>query len=187
LWNGKRTDQYAVEWLADLAPTHPTFRDVVARIRERGSDWVGWINRGRKEPLGHSFVVAGFEDGVAIYAIVSNIQSLTQYFPSISEQLLSDVRVTKDIHLLITGIPAAVSERAQAKLKGIVRSGALANVIRHEMAEVNRIASQFPEAKNGISPACLAYPIDSIFSHQRKRTAPKMMKTTMKMNSQNGL
>ena len=161
LWNGKRTDQYAVEWLVDLAPTNPSFRDVVERIRLRGSNWMAGINSVRKEPFSHSFVIAGFEEGVPIYAIVSNIQSLTQGYPSISEQLLVDVRVTKDIHVLITGIPATVSERALTKLKGIVRSGALPNVIRHEMAEVNRIASQSPEAKNGISPACLAYSIDS--------------------------
>ncbi len=161
LWNGKRTDQYAVEWLVELAPTNPSFRDIVERIQLRASNWVAGINRGRKEPFSHSFVIAGFEDGVPIYAIVSNIQSLTQYYPSISDQLLVDIRITKAIHLLITGIPAAVCELAQTRLKGIVRSEASANVIRHEMAEVNRIASQSPEAKNGISPACLAYSIDS--------------------------
>lgn len=160
LWNGKRTDEYAVEWLADLAPTNPSFRDVVDKIRLSGSNWVTGINRGRKEPFSHSFVIAGFEDAVPIYAIVSNAQSLTEYF-SISEQLIADVRATKDIHLLITGISAAVSEPARARLKAIVRSMAPANVIRHEMAEVNRIASQSPEARNGISPACLAYSVDS--------------------------
>jgi hypothetical protein len=161
LWNGKRTDQYAVEWLADLASTNPTFRDVVERIRVRGSNWVGGINRGRKEPFGHTFILAGFEDGVPIYAIVSNVQSLTENFRSISKDLVSDVRVTKDMHLLVTGIPEAVSEEAQSRLKAVIRSGAAANVIRHEMAEINRIASESEKAKNGISPGCLAY------SHRR--------------------
>src|SRR6478752_6649283 len=77
LWNGKRTDQYATEWLTDLASINPGFHDVVERIRNRGSDWIAGINRGRKEPFVHSFVLAGFEDGVPIYAIVSNSQSLT--------------------------------------------------------------------------------------------------------------
>jgi probable HAF family extracellular repeat protein len=160
LWSGKSTDQYAVEWLADLAPTQPTFREVVERIRARGSHWLGGINRGRKEPFGHSFVVAGFEAGVPIYAIVSNIQSLTEYFRSLSNELRADVRATKDLHLLITGIREAVSEEAQSRLKAVVRSGAAPNVIRYEMAEVNRIASKSSEARNGISPACLAYSID---------------------------
>src|SRR5258706_3204423 len=113
------------------------------------------VNRGLKEPFGHSFVVAGFEDGVPIYAIVSNIQSLTGYFRLISKELTSDVRATKDLHILITGIRDAVSEEAQSRLKAVVRSGAAPNVIRHEMAETNRIASESSEAKNGIRPACL--------------------------------
>jgi hypothetical protein len=160
LWNGKRTDQYLTEWLADLAESNPNFRDVVEKIRVRGSNWMNWINRGVKEKFGHSFVLAGFEDGVPIYALVSNMQSLTEKFGSLSKELLSDVRPTKDFHLLITGIPAAVSELSQSRLQAIVRSGAPANVIRYEMAEINRKASESVEAKNGISPACLAYSID---------------------------
>jgi probable HAF family extracellular repeat protein len=160
LWNGKRTDEYAVDWLADLATTEPAFRDVVERIRVRGSKWVAEINRGRTEPFGHSFVVAGFEDGVPIYAIVSNIQSLTDRFRSLSKELVSEIRATKDLHLLITGISEAVTEKSRSRLKALVRSGAAPNVIRHEMAEVNRIASEATEARNGISPACLTFSID---------------------------
>jgi hypothetical protein len=159
LWSGKRTDEYAVNWLADLG-AKPTFRDVVERIRTRGSNWIGGINRGRKEKFGHSFVIAGFEDGVPIYAIVSNTQSLTSVFPTLSTELVSEIRATKDLHLLITGIREAVPEENQLRLKSVVRSGAAPNVVRHEMAEVNRIASESTEAKNGISPACLAFSID---------------------------
>jgi probable HAF family extracellular repeat protein len=159
LWSGKRTDEYAVEWIADLA-TDPAFREVVERIRERGSKWIGEINRGRTEPFGHSFVIAGFEAGVPVYAIVSNVQSLTDRFRSLSKELESEIRTTRDLHLLITGIPEAVTDKSRSRLKAVVRSGALPNVIRHEMAEVNRIASDSMEAKNGISPACLAFSID---------------------------
>src|SRR5260221_1550243 len=139
LWNGKRTDQYAVEWLSDLASVNPGFHDVVERVRVCGSDWIVEINRLCKEPFIHSFVLAGFEDGVSIYGIVSNIQSLTKRFASISQELASDIRVTKDQHLLITGIPEAVSKENQSRLEAVVRSGAAASMIRHEMAEINRI------------------------------------------------
>jgi len=61
--------------------------------------------------------------------------------------------------LLITGIPEAVTEKSRSRLKAVVRSGSAPNVIRHEMAEVNRIASESTEAKNGISPACLTFSI----------------------------
>jgi probable HAF family extracellular repeat protein len=159
LWSGRRTDQYVSEWLADFAPS-PSFHDVVESIRVRGSVWIAGINRASREPFAHSFILAGFENGVPIYAIVSNTQSLTERFPSIAQELLSDVRSTKDLHLLFTGISAAVSESARSKLKAVVRSQAAANVIRHEMAEINRIASESIEARNGISPACIAYSID---------------------------
>ena len=159
LWNGKRTDEYAVAWLADRTKDL-TFRDVVERIRERGSDWLGEINRGRETPFGHSFVVAGYEDGLPIYAVVSNAQSLTSLFRILSPQLASDIRATKDLHLLITGIPEAVSEKSRLRLRSVVRSGAAPNVVRYEMAEVNRIASESTESKNGISPGCLAFSID---------------------------
>ena len=91
---------------------------------------------------------------------LTNIQSLTNYFPAISEELVTEARVTRDLHLVVTGIREAVSEPMQLKLKALVRRSAAPNVIRHEMAEINRIASQSVEAKNGISPACLAYSID---------------------------
>jgi probable HAF family extracellular repeat protein len=160
LWNGRRTDEYASEWLTDLGPKDPTFLDVVEKLRTSGSNWIGGINRGRDEPFAHSFVVAGFEGGIPIYAIVSNVQSLTERFRGLSAELISDIRATRDLHLLITGIPEAVAEGSQLRLKAVVRSGAAPNVIRHEMAEVNRTASESEEAKNGISPACLAFSID---------------------------
>ena len=161
LWNGKRTDEYAVEWLAETTAKDPSFRDVVERVRDRGSNWLNGINRGRKSPFSHSFVLAGYEDGLPIYAVVSNAQSLTNRFPALSTQLVSEIRATKDLHLLITGIPEAVSETSQLRLKYVVRSGAAPNVVRYEMAEVNRIASECRESKNGISPGCFWFSINS--------------------------
>ena len=160
LWSGKRTDEYAVEWFSDLSQSECAFSDVVERIRLRGSDWVAGINRGRQGRFSHTFVLAGYEHHVPHYAVISNCQSLTEYFPAITDELIAESRATRDLHLLVTGIREAVSGPMQSKLKAMVRSGAPPNVIRHEMAETNRIASQSVKAKNGISPACLAYSID---------------------------
>jgi probable HAF family extracellular repeat protein len=160
LWRGKPTDQYAVEWLSDLSQSECSFGDVVETIRLRGSDWVVGINRGRKHRFNHTFILAGYENQVPHYAVISNIQSLTKYFPATADDLIAESRATRDLHLFVTGIGEAVSGPMRSKLKAMVRSGAAPNVIRHEMAEINRIASQSVEAKNGISPACLAYSID---------------------------
>jgi probable HAF family extracellular repeat protein len=160
LWRGKRTDQYAVEWIADLANWDATFRDVVERIREQGSTWIRDINSEFAEPFGHTFVLAGFEERVPIYATVSNVETLTGFVLPVRPGLVEDVRATKDTHLLITGIPNAVSQASRIRLRAVARTGVPTNVVRHELAEANRTASRSAEAKNGISPACLAYSID---------------------------
>jgi hypothetical protein len=45
VWMGKRTDEYASEWLAELPKFVTTFQDAVEKIREQGSAWIGSITR----------------------------------------------------------------------------------------------------------------------------------------------
>jgi probable HAF family extracellular repeat protein len=190
LWNRKQTDQCVVEWLADIGRTNPTFQDVVDQIRVRGLNWLLGINSGFNKPFRHSFILAGFQNGTPIYAVVSNTQSLTEYFQLPLRELVSEIRTTKDTHLLITGNPSAVSEASKLKLKALVRSGVAANVIRHEMAEVNRIASESDQAKNGIGPGCQAYSIDKygaghgeLHGDVQGPFMPKVMLAGQNMNS----
>ena len=77
LWKGKRTDEYASEWLAELPKSGATFRDAVEKIREQGSAWIASINQSSGKVNIHSFVLAGYEAGTPVYAIVSNYQTLT--------------------------------------------------------------------------------------------------------------
>ncbi len=160
LWKGKRTDEYAAEWLTDLPNSGMTFHDVVDRIREQGTLWIGSINQSFGQVKIHSFVLAGYEDGVPVYAIVSNYQSLTGKIEPVSEELKADIRSTTGIHVVVTGIRSAVPMEAKRKLKHLTRIGSDANVIRYELAKVNRLAAQSKQAQKGISAACLTYSLD---------------------------
>jgi probable HAF family extracellular repeat protein len=161
LWKGKRTDEYASEWLSDLPNSSTTFQEVVEKIREKGTAWVASINRSLGKVMSHSFALAAYEAGTPVYAIVSNCQTLTGDITPISHELKVDLRRSRTgIHVFVTGIRDAVSEENKRRLKHLVELGVEANVIRHELAEVNQLAAQSPAAKNGISTACLTYSLD---------------------------
>ncbi|HXM05142.1 MAG TPA: hypothetical protein VN939_21190, partial [Chthoniobacterales bacterium] len=83
LWNKKQTDEYAAEWLVD--PTNPgiAFQDTAEKIRERGTRWLMSIHRQSGKVFPHSFVLAGYEGGAPVYAIVSNFEGLTGEIGSI--------------------------------------------------------------------------------------------------------
>jgi len=146
LWKGKRTDEYAAEWLSDLPNSGTTFHDVVYRIREQGTLWIGSINQSFGQVKIHSFVLAGYEGGVPVYAIVSNYQSLTGKIEPVSKELRADIRSTTGIHVLVTGIRSTVPMEAKRKLKHLARISTDANVIRYELAKVNRLAAQSKQA-----------------------------------------
>src|SRR6516165_3235880 len=152
LWKGKRTDEYAAEWLSDLPNSGTTFHDVVYRIREQGTLWIGSINQSFGQVKIHSFVLAGYEGGVPVYAIVSNYQSLTGKIEPVSKELRADIRSTTGIHVLVTGIRSTVPMEAKRKLKHLARIST--------DAKVNRLAAQSKQAQKGISVACLTYSLD---------------------------
>jgi len=160
LWRGKRTDEYAAEWLAGLPKSSTTFRDVVERIRDQGTPWVANISESLRQTIPHSFVLAGFEGGVPLYAIVSNYQSLTGDIKPVTKELRADIRSTTNVHVLVTGIRNAVPSEKKRKLKHLARIGSAGNVIRYELAKVNQLAAQSKEGKKGISAACLTFTDD---------------------------
>jgi probable HAF family extracellular repeat protein len=161
LWNGKRTDEYATEWLADLSSSGTTFQDAIEKIRERGSGWITSISRTFGKVMSHSFVLAGYEGGIPVYGVVSNYQTLTGRIEPVSSELKVDIRRSKKgTHIFVNGVRSAVSRTTKRQLKRLIQIGTSANVIRYELAKVNRLASQSPAAENGISAACLTYSLN---------------------------
>lgn len=162
LWGGKRTDEYAAEWLSELPVATATFKDTVEKLREKGTVWISGINQAFETPKLHSFVVAGYEEGLPVYAIISNFETLTGQTGSVSNELHVDLRhSTAGVHVFVTGgARRAVSKAAKRRVKHLVQNGSPANVIRFELANINRIAALSPQAQNGVSAACLAYSVD---------------------------
>jgi hypothetical protein len=161
LWNGKRTDEYATEWLVGLPNSSSTFQDVVETIHKRGTAWIAGIQRSLGKEQIHSFVLSGYEGGAPVIAIVSNYQTLTGRIAPICNELKVDIRRSATgAHVLVSGIRSAVPEATRRRLKRLVKIGTDANVIRHELGNINRLAARSPLAKNGISTSCLAYSLD---------------------------
>jgi probable HAF family extracellular repeat protein len=161
LWKGKRTDEYAVEWLVNLSNSDATFQDAVEKIREQGTAWIASINRSHGKVMVHSFVLAGYEGGTPVYAIVSNYQTLTENITPISNELKVDIsRPTTGIHVFVTGIRRAVSDTKKRWIKRLAQIRSDAIVIRRELAKTNLLAAQSPAAENGISTACLTFSLD---------------------------
>ena len=80
----------------------------------------------------------------------------------VSRELNADLRSLRSgTHVFVTGIRDAVPKERKRRLKRLSETGSDANVIRHELAKTNRMAAQSPEAKNGISAACLTYSLDN--------------------------
>jgi probable HAF family extracellular repeat protein len=163
LWQGKRTDEYAADWLAQISNFEATFEDTVKKIREQGTAWLAGINQSFGKIMAHTFVLAGYEGGVPVYAVVSNYQTLIGDITPISNELKVDLRRSRtDVHVLVTGIRSAVSGSMQRKLKRLAKTGREANVIRYELEETNRQAAQSAAAANGISKACLTFSVDRL-------------------------
>jgi probable HAF family extracellular repeat protein len=159
LWHGKRTDEFVTEWLTN-APRTATFHEALKIIREQGSRWIGEINEAFQARWPHSFVLAGFEGGVARYAIISNYQSLAGDIRPVTGTLQVDAGSTRDVHVVITGIRDAFSDEDRRLLRRLAETERNFAVIRHHLAEANARAADSPAAKNGLSRACLTASCD---------------------------
>ena len=138
LWGGRRTEEYAAEWLAQQPRANVTYHEVLEVIRERGSHWIAGINSAMGKPMAHSFALAGFEAGQARYGIISNCQTLNGDIRPTASDLKVDSRSTMDVHVVVTGIRAAVTEEDRRLLKHLVETGRDPTVIQHQSSIARR-------------------------------------------------
>jgi hypothetical protein len=157
MWNGRRTDEYAAEWLTGLSSSEATFDDAVEKIREEGTAWLARISQATGKEQHHTFVLGGYEGGGRIITIISNYETLRGRIAPISDQLKVDTRRSASgTHVFINGIRDAVPNASRRRLKHLAEIGTDPNVIRYELGKVNLQAAKSPAAHNGISSACLA-------------------------------
>jgi hypothetical protein len=159
LWKSKRTDAYAMEWLAQ-APWDATFHDALEIIRAQGSRWITGINEALGERRRHSFILAGFEAGIVRYAVISNYETLNGEISPIAKDLQVDAGSTTGVHVLVTGIRDAVPDEDCRLLKHLAETGRELQMIQSQLANTNQKAALSSKSRNGIGVGCLTYTCD---------------------------
>ena len=126
-----------MEWLTGLHGASP--QDVIERIRERGTEFLGAIERARRgRRFRHTFVFAAFVDGVPLVAVISNFEDCSgrsDDYPS-PELRVDTRRMAKRPALLVTGRKAAVARASRRRLERVAeRTETSPARIRNELSE----------------------------------------------------
>jgi hypothetical protein len=140
-----------------------------------GNPWIAAIEHSTGKKYLHTFVVAGFEKGVACLALVSNFETLTDQRPSIRDQLtVSSMQPVRRSRVVVTGQPSAVDRTARRALEraaGCYRDRP--QRVRHLLAECNATASQSARPPDSISRDCAVFSLDRGGTGYLTLTAPK--------------
>jgi hypothetical protein len=159
--NSKDTSVRVADWLKGHAGL--SFDGVVERVRAGGDGFLGEV----ASFLGiqcHKFTVAGFENGVPVVALVSNIEEVSgRTFAAPLKQL----RVTKKAYrgssfAVVTGQRNSVPRNRRQQLERLGnRPNVSPNLVRDTLARVNAIAAESLEPKRTVSEACSVFSIDA--------------------------
>lgn len=161
-WDNIPTYDSAGEWIVELGPD-ATFDQVAAELGARGSVWIQRIQQRLNRFVGHTFILAGFDEGRPRTAIISNTHSTKGGIPRVASAGLGvTLGGDKGVHVYVTGIDNAVLREDRLALKKLAVLEAEPNVIRHKLAQINKIASQRIQASNGISESCMCYSLDPL-------------------------
>ena len=148
----RHTSDFVKEWLAE--GPNDSFDEVVNRVRHSAE---GWIRR-NAPGYAHSFVVAGFVDGVATAALISNFeQGPARTTRSIStEFVVTQFHARRRPEVIVTGLHAAVPRDARRRLARIVdRVRSDPSRIRRELAALTAGAAR--KHPTLISSDCFVY------------------------------
>ena len=149
------TSAIAKRWFAGQADL--TFDQVVEIIRIKGGDWLDRVARGHP----HTFVLAGFVDGIATCAVISNHQLWhgAPLAPRTRDLVVSAVRATGVPEVVVIGQPQAVHRPDRRILRDLARDHADdPRRIRVALETVSqRAAEREPRL---ISRECLIFSLD---------------------------
>jgi probable HAF family extracellular repeat protein len=159
-WHGSDTSDWLKEWLSHQFGEQRTYEDVLEVICEQGSSWLRDIYHFTKRDFSHTFVLTSFLDGNPVISLVSNYQRLdTPELASPSPNLQVSTVVVNRRRLVITGIPAAVSNEDADMLESFGRPSVDTHDIQKAFARVNAISSNSPKAQDSIGESCWVYSI----------------------------
>jgi hypothetical protein len=152
---GKHTSDFVREWLA--SPGRLTFGRVVERIRSSASNWIRRYRRGHP----HTFVVAGFVEGTATAAVISNFERWhgAETGAVSPEFFTSSVATRGRPEVVVTGLRRAFAREQRRSLQQLAgRSNQDSTRVRRALAAAIRDGSKrFPDL---ISEDCFVYSHD---------------------------
>jgi hypothetical protein len=148
------TSDRIIEWLENKADLG--FDEIVEVIRVEGDRFLADVER-RLERKCHTFTIAGFSDGQAVIAVVSNFETVTgETFADVRAGLqVSSKTVRRDDPLVvITGARGSVDRVQRRALEQLAAQHDDPERIRVALGDLNRAASQSPSARGKISEDC---------------------------------
>jgi hypothetical protein len=154
------TSDRVIEWLEGKRDLE--FDDIVEVIRAEGDRFLADVER-RLERKRHTFTVAGFSDGRAVIAVVSNFETVTgETFTDVRAQLEVSTKTVRGGPLVvITGARGSVDRAQRRALERLATQHDDPERIRVALGDLNRAASQSPEANGTISEDCTVISIRS--------------------------
>lgn len=154
-WKGRDTRDYLVDWLREFPATG--VNDITERIRSMGTAWLGEIEKGTKKRQRHTFILAAFEAGKPIVAVVSNFENAYERndkYPS--ENLTTTTRrFGNNPMVVVCGWRQAVKRHSRTQLERVARQAPSDPArFRILLANINAESARNADAKNLISPNC---------------------------------
>lgn len=151
----KHISESVREWIRNL--DHPSFENVVERIRNRASRWIQAVPGAR-----HTFIVAAFVEGLPTAAVVSNFQKWHGLDSTTIGRnfAVSTIVAKRAPQVIVTGIRDAVPKPQRRALQQLAKKYSHDGArIRRAMAEATRHGAQrYPGL---ISEDCFVYSQDS--------------------------
>jgi hypothetical protein len=152
----RHTSDFVQEWLRNA--NDASFDEVVDRIRRTGAEWIRRHARGHR----HTFVVAGFIDGVATAALISNFeQGPGRTAAAVSPDFaVTYFRARRRPEVLVTGRRQAVSRAARRRIaRRVDQAHTDPARVRRELAAATKEAANLHPQQ--ISTDCFVYSQDA--------------------------
>ena len=156
-WAGKPISGWVTDWLAD--GSQRTMAEVAAHLEAQATKLFQKVNRVARQAIGHTFVIAGFEDGVVRAFVVSNFEdcfgnyhAVTKHFTTSSRHVSGRSGAAALITGQATAIPV-VDKKVLAKLA--LNYPDDGGRIRRRIQTMNAAAAVAPETDGTVSEECV--------------------------------
>lgn len=159
-WENRSTAEHVLEWLRSTDEID--FAGLAQAVAEHGTEWLRRIHLRTRQRSPHTFVIAGFEKGLARVAFISNFESIKDPRPTVRDTLVATSlgRINKPV-ALVTGQRGAIARATRRSLEHAARRYAdRPQRVRQMMSEANAAAARSAQANKAVSTDCAVFSID---------------------------